>query len=63
MKQIALVLIMFLAFGAASQAQKKEKSKVQKTEVVKEAKMVCPVTGEEADPEVSYVHKGTKSYF
>jgi Cu+-exporting ATPase len=63
MKQIALVLIMFLAFGAASQAQKKEKGKVQKTEVVKEAKMVCPVTGEEADPEVSYVHKGTKYYF
>jgi YHS domain-containing protein len=63
MKQITLVLLMFLAFGAMSQAQKKEKAKVQKTEVIKEAKMICPVTGEEADPEVSFVHKGTKYYF
>ena len=63
MKHFALALILVLAFGAVSQAQKREKTKTVKTEIIKEAKMVCPVTGEEADPEVSFVHKGTKYYF
>ncbi|MBL0175186.1 MAG: YHS domain-containing protein [Ignavibacteria bacterium] len=69
MKVLTFIVILFIAFGGATIAQKTEKTKITKsakrakTEVVKEAKMICPVTGEEADPEVSLIHKGTKYYF
>jgi YHS domain-containing protein len=69
MKSLTFIVMLFIAFSSASIAQKTEKTKITKsakrakTEVVKEAKMICPVTGEEADPEVSLIHKGTKYYF
>lgn len=59
----ALALMLLVAAGVQAQDAKKPadtKAKVEKTDA---KKLVCPVTGEDADPEVSYAYKGTTYYF
>jgi len=56
---LALFMIMVMTTGFAH-AQKAEKAKTAATE---KAAMVCPVTGEDADPDVSYTHNGKTYYF
>ena len=60
MKQLTLaVILLALAFGtAAAQDGHKENAKDASTTT---AKLICPVTGEDADPEVTYDHEG-KTY-
>ncbi len=64
MKLILSALALMLLVTVSTQAQDTKtttKVTVEKTDAAK--KLVCPVTGEDADPEVSYAYKGTTYYF
>ena len=57
----ALVLVIALVLTTGfTHAQKVEKAKTETKETVS---MVCPVTGEDADPDVSYAYNGKTYYF
>jgi YHS domain-containing protein len=62
MKQLLLVFILALVFTGTTSAQHAEKA-TKKAAVETTAKSLCPVTGEEADPDVSYTYKGAKYTF
>lgn len=65
MKNILGTLSLFclLAIAASAQDAKQNKDNSTSQTPAALAAMVCPVTGEEADPEVSYAYKGTTYYF
>jgi P-type Cu+ transporter len=57
---LCIALLMTTGFAHAQKAEKADKAKTTATE---KAAMVCPVTGEDADPDVSYVYEGKTYYF
>jgi YHS domain-containing protein len=63
MKQLLLVFIFALLFVGTTSAQHADKAPKAKVATETVSKGVCPVTGEEVDPDVSYTYKGTKYYF
>jgi P-type Cu+ transporter len=63
MKIPAIVLIAFFITTAATFAQDAAKGDLKKAKSEEISQKICPVTGENADPEVSYAYNGKTYYF
>ena len=57
MKQFMIAAALFFITAGAVHAQHRATDKAA-TDADTQQKLICPVTGEDADPEVTYVHEG-----
>jgi P-type Cu+ transporter len=57
------LVILAAAFLLTAGARAQDAHKATDTKNATTQKLVCPVTGEDADPDVSYAYKGTTYYF
>jgi P-type Cu+ transporter len=63
MKKGIILLAALIVFAGIARAQSTDTGEKAKTSESKTTAMICPVTGEDADPEVSYTYEGTTYHF